>query len=344
MEQLSTTECTATTVDPTTVLSMPSPSNESNTEVLSLRNRTITRKHCCETDPEPEKIIQKAKLDEPEKNVMCVDPPTQSKSTNELNYINLIKHILKSITHNNDIQFLQILKDTKSIIAGGFMCEIIGKLKRWNHNVNFRRDIDIFCQNGQEKVFEKFFLNSGMLKFNSTTSIPFAHKETSYFVFPKYVVEPTGSKIVLISVDAEPKNVVNDFDISVCKIYFDGDNVVDMSGGDIEKGEFSIFMNSGEGRYRIQKYVNRGFKCQDEELLTQLSIKEKLAPNEQTIINTKHADQKRKLLCKLDNVLQVVNRPLVNLAPETEKEVLLNITLSCSNKIEDLIEYVRKEM
>jgi hypothetical protein len=66
------------------------------------------------------------------------------------------------------------------------------------------------------------------------------------------------------------------FDISVCKVFFDGVTVTDMSDGDLQMMQFHVNIAEFRGHMpRILKYITRGYKWANKEILPELVTKYK---------------------------------------------------------------------
>lgn len=185
----------------------------------------------------------------------------------------------KEFVFNNDIvvfnKFVQAIKDSQALVAGGSV------LKSYARYYSKNTDIDIYVN-----------ISKANILFNKLIDIDFIYKnhclapayDQSFFMknnilsrfrLVKYANQLNNTYIDLMIIpDNVPlRNVVQNFDLTFCEIWFDGEKVFATNKEDIlqKKGtlreEYQQSFLENLNLFiikRIQKYISRGFKIKYE--------------------------------------------------------------------------------
>lgn len=153
------------------------------------------------------------------------------------------------------------------------------------------KDADVFCQCDKSGVIERFFARIGMNAVTTTTKQiykvnkcidvvdydnPTRTRNSSdwkiiYDGDDYYIPNRNKCDVQLVKIAMDPIEYVGQFDISVCKIYFDGTSVVDLTNGDIDTLSFTVDRNQFSGKFnRIEKYLFRGFEWRNANIFREL--------------------------------------------------------------------------
>jgi|694.fasta_scaffold09537_15 hypothetical protein len=189
----------------------------------------------------------------------------------------IVKNKIMSYLDINDNEynsFITSLKKYNAVIAGGFVLSCFSDFKS--------NDIDIYITNKNMKKFANH-----LPSYLSPTSLDFISKYDS--IGKKYVMRMLCHKydknndmnynikvdIVIIDDNYTIDEVIDNFDLSFCKIWFDGDKVyatypkdIKKKTGFLNKKYINQYYNAVEKDYsdidliclRYKKYTSRGFK------------------------------------------------------------------------------------
>lgn len=163
----------------------------------------------------------------------------------------------------NGREFCQKLYDTETVMSGSFILQCI------HDEIYYQSDIDLFCKMplyDKHPPFGNYICNNLKLKLN-----PFIEKDPMYnniqhvintFV---YFHENIIIQIMIVSDDIDVKKLIVDyFDLSFCKIIYDG-NKLTYDQSSIDKIGYinPIYLNYSYKincyKERVEKYENRGY-------------------------------------------------------------------------------------
>ena len=172
-------------------------------------------------------------------------------------------------SNENIIELSDLLRDTKSIIAGGSVLSAYS-----NFEIN---DIDIYVNFSSFPKLIDFLHNTGKYrKFSFINLAPaydqsFFRKNNIMYHFiatPKNYLDPNVD-ILIVPDNYDTRLVAQNFDLSFCEIWFDGQNTyaVDIEGIRNKEGILKPDYTESLLKYfnqfiikRIKKYIRRGFR------------------------------------------------------------------------------------
>ena len=184
--------------------------------------------------------------------------------------------IFLGLTEQQFSTFCKILSETGSAIAGGFILGVIHDFKSY--------DIDIYTDENGAKLINDFFIREKIVLLDQEISIAPAYDDSFfrknkinsriYYRIDKDYEddERKGSiDVMIIDPSSNPLQVVSNFDLTFCQVFFDGErvlathprDVLDKSGSLNEDYIPSLLNFNKFIVKRIQKYKQRGFtiKC-----------------------------------------------------------------------------------
>jgi hypothetical protein len=179
--------------------------------------------------------------------------------------------IKKCKTRERTVEFCNLLKDTGSLLSGGFVLKAITK-----HYENSLADLDIYVPYKQIPTFlERCVLNK-LLDFQyfkqhnaSIYCRSFLRKNGIRRI---YTFTGEGIDIDIMSVRSRttPTKVSSNFDLTICQVWFDGVNVyathpehIKNRSGYLQNDYITTFIKGNRFlKQRLEKYRGRGFKIE----------------------------------------------------------------------------------
>lgn len=220
---------------------------------------------------------------------------TPQPASQPIDYVTPTKASLKFKLNGHEEEFCKLLQTTGAVVAGGFMTDIVSKCNQnkvsQNPPTGLFRDCDVFCEVSKAHLFDEFFVRIGMKatkklerkQYPETTTIevinydfPITENNANGCVIERlgqtyHVFNKDYCDVQLIKIKQDPKAHVKTFDITVCQVFFDGVNVVDMTDGDLQAMQFHVNVAEFRGHLnRIAKYIMRGFEWKNKEILPDL--------------------------------------------------------------------------
>jgi len=181
-------------------------------------------------------------------------------------YNNILFTINKNL-NNFNININKLLKETQSVITGSLISSCICNQSFENE------DIDIFTHN------EEQFINEELLTVNNNLNID----NLNYLKLNNYIkkiynctVNKKKIQIIVLKEETTIKEAIEQFDLSCCKLFYDGENVCSINNNlmqeindienykasynliHIDKSEF-LTIRIIKDMERIQKYIKRDF-------------------------------------------------------------------------------------
>lgn len=212
-------------------------------------------------------------------------------------------------------ELLRILKSTKSFIAGSFPLQVLTG-RSWPNS-----DLDIFTDNesiiGYFSQFLKphpFTQPTAKNYLNDENYLGFENKTETVKLVEFHM--PNGFNIQVIVLkkvqDELLYRVIENFDIDVCKVAFDGERLIVKNMKSIEDKKYTMDLKrvivTDKKYYRIHKYKSRGYEM------------------------TNYAEfmevYRKKLLCKIDKVrsaVELLERRYKSLFPNNDQKVNLGM-------------------
>ena len=189
------------------------------------------------------------------------DPP-------EIKNIHLVKHALQIFFNDKVGDFSDLLKESNALLAGGSILSAIT-----NNRLN---DLDIYVPINKLKTFldelgkifnSKSYRIIESSKYCSSFLRRNGIKKVYTLVQGDYYV---GKKIDIMSIrnNRTPLQVVNNFDLTFCQTWYDGEHVyashpehIKTRSGVLQKEYVPIFIAKNDFlKWRVKKYVRKGFK------------------------------------------------------------------------------------
>ncbi len=175
----------------------------------------------------------------------------------------------------------QVLKDNGALIAGG---SVLGALldTEYRSNINqWGSDADIYVPIPNDKTIHTLFrqkLTQGYRNFKSSeycesflrrngirTVVSYGTTDTMYSIHnPNY----TAIDVMAIRKRTTPLQVVQNFDLTFCQVWYDGEDVwathpehIQNKSGELQGDYVKVFLSGNHFlRKRMRKYMSRGFK------------------------------------------------------------------------------------
>lgn len=189
----------------------------------------------------------------------------------------VVTYLINELGKDTFIKLCNLLKKYDAIIAGGSILKAVSKYDstannsdKWN---TLKKDIDIYVNTKNIPSFLTEFQKITQLEINnvywaSTYCLSFLRKNGIRRVYQ--LSKPKKMKFDVMSVRNKRTllDVVTNFDLTFCQVWFDGDNVYATHPDDIRKKEGSLqhdyiaTYHKGNRflKERIKKYEARGFK------------------------------------------------------------------------------------
>ncbi len=179
-------------------------------------------------------------------------------------YKETVKNFL-NISDEKFDEFCSILKENKAVISGGSVAKSVFK-KNWyvedlDIYVNIKNAIPIrdfisnFCEDVYHKGCDDLYCNS------------FLHKNRIYKVV-RFIIDETKHIDIMYVYNNKPiMEVINNFDLTCCQSWFDGENIFTSHPETIETNKCymnqdyvkSLTLGNRFIEERLRKYTNRGF-------------------------------------------------------------------------------------
>ena len=188
----------------------------------------------------------------------------------------VVYNLGKFFEEENVKRFRNLLKETEALVAGGFILQscIGGSIER--------RDIDIYVpvKNIPKFMHGMFQNETSLMRLASSTSYSaslychsFLRKNGIRKVYSVASVNKRAMDIMSVRNKRTPLAVVNNFDLTFCQVWYDGESVFASHPDDIKskngklRKEYCKTLLEGNRflKRRVQKYIKSGFKIGFEE-------------------------------------------------------------------------------
>jgi hypothetical protein len=193
-------------------------------------------------------------------------------------YTDMISIVLQEYFLATD-KFIQVLKNTGSIIAGGSILSIINNYPDESDILENIKDFDIYTHREGAKEIVNFLYKYNLVENENRllTNIAPAYDESflranniKIRIYFKLLRGGGDASLDIMIVDdgVSLPGVVSNFDLTFCQVYFDGENIkafhpshILEKSGFLEEQYVRSLLNANKFTIkRIKKYNNRGFK------------------------------------------------------------------------------------
>lgn len=262
----------------------------------------------------------------------------------------ILQHFL---SEENIQRFLNLVKDTGSLIAGGSVLKSYNDYVDRNWYYDSNPDVDIYVPIKNIKTFLSLFardLEHRIISPKRTKSYKSSLYCTSFlkkngikkvYTFTINNLDRTqrtlSFDIMIVRNRRTPLQVVNNFDLTFCQIWYDGEHVYASHPEDVRnkkgtlQGEYVPLYVQGNPflRKRIKKYINRGYEIKLDPVFTNapLAIKTCKKPEDDELMKNWSS---RVLLYWFLHVRDTIRNHSINMSPSIHHDNILIVPLASS--------------